>query len=565
MTTGGFDDLNVALRMRDTIARLIREEIDRYRPPEQYGRVIDVNRAGLTAQVVLNGDIEPINVKMSSLIQPLDTDVLNGVGGGCMVLIGGSSGKYWIKQVISGNGYSSGQGASKPKLYGGVDGQTAIATHNSVVALCPAPGSVYHLGRWDNTFSIFLNFQDGKGFIEVNVRQDLFASLYKTYKISLNHNATNGVWQKLAPTEDHGTSNGHDFELEIMADTTGFELRIRRTLDGGGFTPGNYLVSVWSHMEAMFYDNTNMGESVQTAPTSMFATTTPGVDLGPFVGPAKNFNNRVQFNLMGGGLCRMVESTNIFSWTERFVAMGTGRNQYSPGGFYDITQPANGTSIPRYGSSLGASVSATTAGIPLLTEETLYYEVPYGSSTTTSVAGNFRIVARDNAAGIVSVPSHWVMIASRVSALTVSGSCIVGTGQRLNGPIWQTWSPSLQSQTGSPTFGNGTVTARYRRDGVTIHFMFELVVGSTTSFGTDVFFVTLPVTARSVTPHHVGTGFVIDVSAGPARQGAFCELDSTSRILFSGYSGTYYENTIPFTWTTSDVLRASGTYESDGS
>lgn len=429
-TPGGFEDLGIAMRMRDTIARLVREEVDRYRPASKYGRVISANRTALNALVLLNGDTEPIKVKMSSLMQPLETDELNGQFFGCMVRVTGQTGGYWIDQIVSGHAYSDGQALASPKLYGGATGNLDIATFRVVEAALPALNSVYHVGRWDNFAS---NLEDGRGFINIHVRQDLFAGIYKTYEVSLNPNATNGVWQKLASSTDHGTAGGHDFEMEIMGDTTGFELRVRRTKDGGGFTPGGYTVAVWAYMDGIAYIADNVGESAAAVPTRMFATTVVGDDNGPYLSYGLNYNNRAQFNLMGGGNAQMNFVSDIFSWTEGFRLTGQSRNHYSPSGFYTIDQPANGTAIPVYGSALATTVNATAAGVPLLNNQTLYYEVPYGDLTTSTVATNFRIVAHDDATKIFTVPSHWVMIAERADSLLVSGICKLGTGQILNG------------------------------------------------------------------------------------------------------------------------------------
>jgi len=559
----GFDDLNIALRMRELVNRMVREEVDRYRPREQYGRAIDVNRTALTCQVLLNGDVEPIKVKMSSMMQPLETDTLNGIGKGCMVLVGGASGNYWIKQIASGHAYSSGEAFANPKIWGGPSGDLDVATHFTKQALLPAVGSVYHVGRWDNSNSVV---QDGRGYLFITVRQDLFSSLMKTYEVSLKVNSTNSVWQKLVSSTDHGIASGNDFELEIMSDATGFELRIRRTKDGGGFTPGPYTLSMWAHMDSLIYDDTNVGESAAAAATTVFGTTTVADDNGPFLSYGLNFNNRAQFNMHGGGHVYMNNSTNFFSWDERFLMYGQGRSQLMPSGFLEITQPPNGTAVPVYGETGVTSVTATAAGIPLQSNQTLYYEMPYGASVTTSVATNFRIVAHSDTAQLFTVPSHWVMIAARASSLSQSGDTKLGNGMTLNGPQWDTWAVAIDSATGSPANGNATVSGRYIRIGKTVHWNINYTCGSTTNPGSGNSYFTLPVNARSASQALVGFG---ELDRSGLRYNFTAHMSGVTKFLMVGNTnnGEIWQLSVagkPITggFSTGDEIRAQGTYES---
>ena len=129
---------------------------------------------------------------------------------------------------------------------------------------------------------------------------------------------------------------------------------------------------------------------------------------------------------------------------------------------------------------------------------------------------------------------------------------------------WSDWSPSYVSL----TIGNGTIIARYTRIGNLIVARFSFTLGSTSSVGTAPT-VSAPVTASSSgyglnTP--VGSATMED--AGTTTFGGRVFLDSTTTFRVRGdeASATYVRMgeitaSIPMTWTTSDVLSFTATYE----
>lgn len=132
---------------------------------------------------------------------------------------------------------------------------------------------------------------------------------------------------------------------------------------------------------------------------------------------------------------------------------------------------------------------------------------------------------------------------------------------------WASWTPTWTNL----TVGSGTVTAKYKQIGKTIHFYVRFVYGSGSSVSNDPRF-TLPVTVSST--------FYADTSAGSRLWPAHIEdngtqtyfgvtsLYSTSsmRLLVLNVASTYLQNsqvtsTVPMTWTSGDSFTVTGTYE----
>lgn len=136
----------------------------------------------------------------------------------------------------------------------------------------------------------------------------------------------------------------------------------------------------------------------------------------------------------------------------------------------------------------------------------------------------------------------------------------------LNGiqSAWTPYTPVWTGTTTNPAIGNGTLTGAYRRIGKTIEFRITLTAGSSTTFGSGVFQLTLPVPPlvgtevflikyndASAANHFLGLNYV--TSASTLNLGVH---NSTAGGAIAGVTPT-----VPFTWGASDTIRISGTYE----
>jgi hypothetical protein len=138
-------------------------------------------------------------------------------------------------------------------------------------------------------------------------------------------------------------------------------------------------------------------------------------------------------------------------------------------------------------------------------------------------------------------------------------------GQFIHMGAWKTYTPTL----GSITVGNGTLSAKYTKIGKAVIGKISFTLGSTSSVSGTIT-ATLPLTAVSI-------GTVADVPP----VGNFSAYDATGSLYFGlcvfentttlrphiiNASGTYavqsvINATVPFTWTTGDVLEINFTYE----
>lgn len=150
------------------------------------------------------------------------------------------------------------------------------------------------------------------------------------------------------------------------------------------------------------------------------------------------------------------------------------------------------------------------------------------------------------------------------------------TADRLNAitPIFTAWTPTwaTTSGVGTPGIGNGTYDCEYAQVGNLVVCRFEVVFGTTSTFGgggtADNYMFTLPVTAASAATY-VGTADLRQSNS--IRVMGRCFLFNTTNVQFDvstgqpdgnavGNTGTV-DATTPFTWASTNNIRAFFTYE----
>lgn len=130
------------------------------------------------------------------------------------------------------------------------------------------------------------------------------------------------------------------------------------------------------------------------------------------------------------------------------------------------------------------------------------------------------------------------------------------------GGSWTTFTPTWTGAGGNPSIGNGTLTGAYLQIGKTLHVRYKMVAGTTTTFGTGQWSLTLPNSLTSVASHGQVMACHIQ-DAGTARYVAAAYIAGGATTLQMEYSGASFAvgATVPMTWATSDQFVITGTIE----
>lgn len=130
---------------------------------------------------------------------------------------------------------------------------------------------------------------------------------------------------------------------------------------------------------------------------------------------------------------------------------------------------------------------------------------------------------------------------------------------------WTTYTPTWTAATTNPVLGNGTIVGRYKRIGKTVHLQIDLTMGSTTTYGSGAWSVTLPLAAASSSGSRIGAAQALGganryagqivVSSGASGISAFFPASASVSNLSSVAAA------VPFAWANGNELRITATYE----
>jgi microcystin-dependent protein len=132
------------------------------------------------------------------------------------------------------------------------------------------------------------------------------------------------------------------------------------------------------------------------------------------------------------------------------------------------------------------------------------------------------------------------------------------------------WTDYSSSQTVSNalTKGNGTIISRYVQTGKIVHWYGSFTLGSTSAVAVGNSDIALPVAASSNYKQLASYAHASYIDTGTALYPGLliCINTTTARFMHFGASGTYATNadlasSVPFTWTTGDIMNWSMTYE----
>lgn len=133
------------------------------------------------------------------------------------------------------------------------------------------------------------------------------------------------------------------------------------------------------------------------------------------------------------------------------------------------------------------------------------------------------------------------------------------------GDAWTPFTPTWTSNGAAVSLGNGTATGAYVAAGKSVHMRAKVTMGSTTTYGTGSYFLTVPFAPKTgLTPHL--EVFCNDVSATTYYTGKTYFTASTTVGVAVHTVNPYIvalNATAPFTWAAGDSFEVYGTYETN--
>jgi hypothetical protein len=132
---------------------------------------------------------------------------------------------------------------------------------------------------------------------------------------------------------------------------------------------------------------------------------------------------------------------------------------------------------------------------------------------------------------------------------------------------WLEYTPTWTGSGGNPSIGNGTIKGYYKRDGTTLYLRGRIIMGSTTTYGTGEWRVSLPSsasTAGATSEYQVGAGMAVDT--GTRSYGVYPVSDpgvsaTVLRLFYESSADSIQASvtaTTPHTWANTDEQNLTG-------
>jgi hypothetical protein len=157
------------------------------------------------------------------------------------------------------------------------------------------------------------------------------------------------------------------------------------------------------------------------------------------------------------------------------------------------------------------------------------------------------------------------MATQYTAGLTV-GQVLTAATMNSIGAAWETYTPTWTAATTNPAIGNGFIAGRYVQIQKLVHAQIAITMGSTTTYGSGVYYFGLPITSKSAYYNFaaLGVGTVFDVSTANAYVvSANYQTGATGYVSlrFTGGGNGDVTNTAPYTFATNDIITLNVTYE----
>lgn len=127
---------------------------------------------------------------------------------------------------------------------------------------------------------------------------------------------------------------------------------------------------------------------------------------------------------------------------------------------------------------------------------------------------------------------------------------------------WVDYAAVWTGVSSNPAIGNGTIDASYHRVGKTVSFLIKVTMGSSTTYGSGQWRITLPFPA-AITRWRVPVDLLAAGSAyaGTAVASTTTYLGLNVPPLTGGNADRAVTSAVPATWVSGDSFTVAGTYE----
>jgi len=130
--------------------------------------------------------------------------------------------------------------------------------------------------------------------------------------------------------------------------------------------------------------------------------------------------------------------------------------------------------------------------------------------------------------------------------------------------VWASYTPVWSSSGTAPAIGNGTISGRWVQVGKTVSVKISLLFGTTSTYGTGGYSISLPV-AAATSVGSVGAGYLNDVSAGGGGHyngiAVVRTVAPTVALILEASSHAQVSAVGPVTWANTDAWTFSLAYE----
>ena len=153
-------------------------------------------------------------------------------------------------------------------------------------------------------------------------------------------------------------------------------------------------------------------------------------------------------------------------------------------------------------------------------------------------------------------------MATQWTAGTTSGQVLTAATLNTIGAAWENWTPVWTASTTNPVIGNGTIGGSYTRINKLVIAEGVIIMGSTTTYGTGTYRISLPFGTAVATSGAQGYATVFDASAGYIAYTGLATQSSTSGFEFRIGNGLgQFQPTVPVTLANADQFRFTFIYQ----